>query len=144
MTIMGHGLKRIRDKAFESDKSEEILSFIGSICGLLALIGLVGCTILFTDHLPKASYCCDDGGNAYYAPSGLMLIVAVGLLPITMLIGLISGIFLGYWKLSIATAILVCAWVCLKGISEDLKTERLSRWKKEHQDAKDRISPLGD
>ncbi len=119
------------------NKSGEILSFISSICGLLAVIGLVGCAVLVVDHLPQIAHCCDDGGDLYYAPSGLMQFAAVVLFPITMLIGLIAGLFLGYWQISIATAILICAWIYLKGVADSVETEILARWRKEHQDTYD-------
>lgn len=121
-------------KLSEWNGSGETLSFLSSICGLLAVIGLVAGAVFFIEHLPQIAYCCDDGGDPYYAPSGPMQVAAVVLFPITMLIGLISGIFLGYWQISVGTTVLICAWAYLKGMAEDVNAELRARWIKEHED----------
>lgn len=120
------------------NKSGETLSLIGSMFGLLAIIGLVACAVLAVDHLPQVAHCCDDAGEPYFAPPGLVQVAVVVFFPFTMLIGLISGIFLGYWHISVATAVCICVWFYLKGLAEDVQTEVLARMRKEHQATYDR------
>ena len=120
------------------NRSGEFISFMGSICGLLAVVGLVACAVLAIDHLPQVAHCCDEAGERYYAPSGLMKLAVVVLFPVTMLVGFVMGFFLGFWQVSIATALLICAWVYLKGVGEKVEAEVMARIRKEYQETYDR------
>lgn len=116
----------------------EWIGLAAGICGVIAIIGLVGCAVLLMDHAPQFQYCCDDGGDTYYGPSWVVTLAAIVMFPFTMAIGLIAGLFLGYWQVSLGTAAMIAAYVFLKGWSEDLENAFKERVRREAKEVYDR------
>lgn len=114
---------------------EELVGILQLIFGVLAVICLGMGWVAALDTFQHYTYCCDEDGELYAAPSALVIILSIFLFPLFMLGGIILIAVTGGFIQAVVMFAIIGVWLALSVYRMELRdkreTARALKWEKE-------------